>query len=143
MTAMYMRYTMIVWRKKVGPMIGMSDRIGMLIRSNRGGEFRSAAFGARTWENRKLVNPTTSTFSTTPTMTWSTKYLIANAASTNDTSTPATAAASSPRYGLPVADATIAEVKAPASSCPSMAMLITPTRSEITPDSEPKISGTD
>ena len=37
-----------------------------------------------TCEKKKLVRPMTSTLSTTPTMTWSTKYLIENAASTND-----------------------------------------------------------
>ncbi len=45
--------------------------------------------------------------------------------------------------GLPVAVATIAEVNAPASSCPSIAMLTTPTRSLSTPAMAPKISGTD
>ena len=79
----------------------------------------------------------TSTFSTTPTMTWSTKYLIENTARTMPTSMPATIAASRPRSGWRVSDATTAAVKAPASSWPSIAMLMTPTRSPMTPAREP------
>ena len=88
------------------------------------------------------MRPVTSTLSTTPTMTWSTRYLIAKAASTNETSMPATAAATRPSSRLPVIEAITAELKAPASSWPSMAMFTTPTRSLSTPDIAPKISGT-
>ena len=87
------------------------------------------------------MSPITSTLSTTPTITWSTMYLIENTASTKETSTPATIAANRPATGWRVMDATTAEANAPASSCPSIATLITPTRSEITPLSAPKMSG--
>src|SRR6187455_3266417 len=100
---------MIVWRNSTGPMMGISLRIGILMRSNRGGELSSSLLELSTVENRKLVRPTTSTLSTTPTITWSTRYLIENAASTNDTSTPATRAATSPSRGCWVTDATTAE----------------------------------
>ena len=54
-------------------MRGTSPSSGISQALNRGGEFRSAEFGASTWENMKLVSPITSTFRTTPTITWSTK----------------------------------------------------------------------
>ena len=44
--------------------------------------------------------------------------------------------------GFWVMVATMAAVKAPPSSWPSMAMLTTPTRSQSTPEREPKTSGT-
>src|SRR6478735_2077067 len=124
-------------------MIGISLSPGMGHSGSRGGRFSRAGSAASTFEYRKLVRPVTSTFSTTPTMTWSTRYLIANAASTNDTSTPATRAASRPTTQLPVRVAVIAETKAPASSWPSMATLTTPPRSEMTPPRAPNTSGTD
>jgi hypothetical protein len=65
-----------------------------------------------------------------------------NRARTMETTAPATAAASSPTKGFLVIVATMAAVKAPPSSWPSMAMLITPTRSHSTPESEPNTSGT-
>ncbi len=49
-TAMYMRYTMIVWRNSTGPMTGISLRIGIGMRSKRGGEFSSAWLGCSTCE---------------------------------------------------------------------------------------------
>lgn len=89
------------------------------------------------------MRPVTSTLSTTPTMTWSTRYLIAKAASTNETNMPATIADARPMSGCPVREATTADTNAPASSWPSIATLTTPTRSESTPPSAPKMSGTD
>ena len=132
---------MIVWRNNTGPMIGISPSTGMGRRWNRGGELRIAELGLSTFENRKLVSPMTSTLSTTPTITWSTRYLMEKVASTNDTSTPATTAAMSPATSDWVMDATTADAKAPASSWPSIATFTTPTRSEMTPPSAPKISG--
>ena len=73
---------MTVCRKKIGPISGMSPSTGIGDRSNRGGVLSDAALGASTWLNMKLVRPMTSTLSTTPTMTWSTKYLIAKRPST-------------------------------------------------------------
>ena len=70
----------------------------------------------RTVEYRKLVRPATSTLSTTPTITWLTRYLIENTASSQDTRTPATIAAARPAQGEPVAVPTTAAVNAPASS---------------------------
>src|SRR5699024_4460814 len=85
----------------------------------------------------------TSTFSTTPTMMWSTQYRTANTARRTPTTAPAIGATTTPRYGERVREATTAARKAPASNWPSMAILMTPARSQIVPDNAPKISGTD
>ena len=66
---------------------------------------------------------------------------MANEARMVETSAPATIAPTRPRRGCPVSVPIIAATKAPASSCASIAMLTTPTRSEITPPSAPKMSG--
>ena len=123
-------------------MTGMSDSTGMSMMGSRSGELNVALSACMTVLNRKPVRPETSTFRTTPTMIWLTRYLMLNSARTMDTTAPATAAASSPTNGLPVSDATKAAVKAPPSSWPSMAMFTTPTRSHSTPEREPKTSGT-
>ena len=117
---------MIVCRKSTGPMSGISRRTGIGIRSNRGGSLASRRWARAPGEYRKLVSPVTSTFSTTPTMTWSTRYLIAKAPSTKATSMPATMAATRPAHGDPVIEATMAAANAPTSSWPSIAMLTTP-----------------
>ena len=81
------------------------------------------------------MSPTTSTLSTTPTMTWSTMYLIPNTASSAETPTPASAAgmiaiseairppvpllSGSPNAaasGIDSEDATMADTNAPPSS---------------------------
>ena len=98
--------------------------------------------GASTWLNMKLVRPITRTLSTTPTITWSTKYLIANKPSTAATSRPATMAAARPAQVEPVSEPTMAAPNAPNSSWPSMAMFTTPDRSPSTPPRAPKTSGT-
>ena len=54
---------------------------------------------------------------------------------------PAPAPASTPSQRLPVACPIIAPRKAPARNWPSMAMLMTPDRSHMIPDSEPYTSG--
>ena len=115
----------------------------MAMRSKRAGALKAAELPDMRVENRKLVRPMTSTFKTTPTMIWSTKYLIENEARIVDTSAPASMAPASPANGLPVMLATSAATNAPESSWPSIAMLTTPTRSLMTPPSDPKISGVD
>ena len=79
---------------------------------------------------------------TTPTITWSTKYVTVKTARIQPTSRPATTAAMSPASRLSVSEPTTADRKAPASNWPSIAMLTTPARSHRTPDRAPKISGT-
>ncbi|OUD80827.1 hypothetical protein BC477_20265 [Clavibacter michiganensis subsp. michiganensis] len=109
---------MIVCRNSTGPMIGIWPRIGMSMRSKRGGELRRPGSADSTCEKRKLVRPVTSTLSTTPTMTWSTRYLIAKAASTNETNMPATIADARPMSGCPVREATTADTNAPPAAGP-------------------------
>ncbi|MGX1161900.1 hypothetical protein RKD54_002809 [Pseudarthrobacter sp. SLBN-100] len=141
-TAMYIRYPTKDWRNRMGPMTGMLDRTGISMMSSPGGELNWALLACITVLKRKPVTPETRTFSTTPTMIWLTRYLMLNSASTMDTTAPATAAAASPMKGFCVMLATMAAVKAPPRSWPSMAMFTTPTRSHRTPDKEPKTSGT-
>ena len=68
---------------------------------------------------------------------------MANAASSAPTSEPARAPLTSPSHSEPVPLATIAAVNAPSSSWPSMAMLITPDREQMTPVSAPSMIGID
>jgi len=82
----------------------------------RGGELSVAAFGLSTDENRKLVNPTANTLSTTPTMIWLTRYFTVNSASSDPMTRPATGAATRPAYTECVTDATTAAPNAPVSS---------------------------
>ena len=70
-----------------------------------------------------------------------TRYLIENTASSAAITTPAIAAATSAATALSVVLATTAAVNAPTRNCPSIAMLITPARSQITPHSAPRMSG--
>src|SRR3954451_3316257 len=132
----------MVCRNRIGPMIGMSDRNGTGSTGSRGGEFQVSASALSTVENRKPVRPETSTFRTTPTITWLTMYLMLNTARTSETSTPAAAAASRPTTALPESEPATAAANAPKSNWLSMAMFTTPERSHSTPESEPKISGT-
>ena len=46
----YIRYTIRDWSKKIGPMIGMSDRIGIAIGWKTGGLFQVSASLSRTEE---------------------------------------------------------------------------------------------
>src|SRR5262245_58837080 len=85
--------------------------------------------------------PDANTTSTTPRTTWLTRYLIEKTASSAAIRTPLTAAAARPAAELSVAEATTAAVNAPTMNCPSIAMLITPDRSHITPARAPRISG--
>src|SRR5690606_238196 len=130
-------------RNRTGPSTGMSDRTGIGTALNRVVELSVAAAGTSTWEYRKLVSPTTSTLSTTPTMTWLTWYVIAKRPSTSDTSAPASSAASRPMTALCVIDDTTAAVNAAPRSWASIAMLTTPARSPMTPPSAPYTNGTD
>src|SRR3954447_25191966 len=132
----------MVCRNRIGPMIGISDRNGIGSTGSRGGEFQVSESALSTVANRNPVRPETSTFRTTPTITWLTTYLMLNTASTSETSTPATAAASRPTKALPESEPATAAANAPKSNWPSMAMFTTPERSHSTPESEPKISGT-
>ena len=75
-------------------------------------------------------------------MIWSTMYRMANIARISPTSSPAIGAAMRPIHRLSVRLATTAERNAPASNCPSIAMLMTPARSQSTPESAPNTSGT-
>ncbi len=86
------------------------------------------------------MRPSASTFSTTPRMIWSTKYLIANTASTAPTRPPASEPVTSPSQTPATLDTTAA-AKAPTSSWPSIAMLMTPERSHMQPARAPRISG--
>src|SRR5690625_4662866 len=142
MIAAYIRYTRMFWLNNTGPMMGNSDRNGTGSAGNRNRWFKSG-FSVSTVEKKNVVSPSTNTFSTTPTMIWSTQYFTLKNTSSSPTRAPATGAASTPTYGLPTIEATTAAMNAPPSSCPSMAMLITPVRSHITPDRAPKIRGTD
>src|SRR5690625_5854797 len=130
------------WLNNTGPMMGNSDRNGTGSAGNRNRWFKSG-FSVSTVEKKNVVSPSTNTFSTTPTMLGSTQYFTLKNTSSSPTRAPATGAASTPTYGLPTIEATTAAMNAPPSSCPSMAMLITPVRSHITPDRAPKIRGTD
>src|SRR5690625_5525089 len=62
------------WLNSTGPMIGMSDSTGIGSLGSRNRWFRSG-FSVSTVEKKNVVRPSTSTFSTTPTMIWSTQYL--------------------------------------------------------------------
>ena len=53
--------------------MGISDRNGIGTRGKRGGELSASEFGFSSAPCRKLVSPVMSTFSTTPTMTCSTR----------------------------------------------------------------------
>ncbi len=87
-------------------------------------------------------------------MIWSTRYLMDSTASTHDKAAPLRAAAPTPiqpptgapriwKSFSPVSsDETSTATKAPPSSMPSMAMLMTATRSHRTPDSAPSVIGT-
>src|SRR5690625_1567842 len=130
------------WLNNTGPMMGRSDRNGTGNAGNRNRWFKSG-FSVSTVEKKNVVSPSTNTFSTTPTMIWSTQYLTLKNTSSSPTRAPATGAASTPTYGLPTIDATTAAMKAPPSSCPSMAMWITLVRSYSTPDRAQKSRGTD
>src|SRR5450756_151780 len=66
---------------------------------------------------------------------------MANSASKAATSDPARAPHSSPSHSDPVTDVAIAAQNAPSSSCPSMAMLMTPDVEQITPVSAPSMIG--
>ena len=68
---------------------------------------------------------------------------MANAASSAPTREPARAPLIRPSHSDPVPLATIAAVNAPSSSWPSMAMLITPDREQMTPVSAPSMIGID
>ena len=70
------------------------------------------------------------------------KNTIEKVASTIDIRAAVTMAAIMPRVKLPVIELTTAAIKAPESSCPSMAMLVIPTRSLITPPMAPRMIGT-
>ena len=141
-TMMYSKYTMSVCLKKTGPMIGMPLKIGIGSVENPSGLFNCSGLSVSHCEYRKPVSPETRTLMTTPTMIWFTRYLIANTERRNETSMPAIAAAKSPANGEPVMVPTTAETKAPAKSWASIAMLTTPTRSEMTPPRAPNTRGT-
>src|ERR1700753_3715572 len=66
---------------------------------------------------------------------------MANGASTAATSDPASAPHSSPSHSDPVTEVAIAAQNAPSSSCPSMAMLMTPDVEQMTPVSAPSMIG--
>src|SRR5450830_261424 len=66
---------------------------------------------------------------------------MANRTSSSPTRTPATGAATRPRYAFWVRVATTAAMNAPANSWPSIAMLMMPECSHSSPESEPKTSG--
>ena len=68
---------------------------------------------------------------------------MANAASSAPTREPASAPLIRPSHSDPVPLATIAAANAPNSSWPSMAMLITPDREQMTPVSAPSMIGID
>ena len=133
------------------------DRLAEQHRADRAGSRRAPGSGsARTaagverrgvgrehLANRKLVRPMTSTLSTTPTMTWSTMYLIANSAEHQRRPAGRRPSRRPGRpSGDPVSVATTAAANAPASSWPSIAMLTTPDRSPSTPPRAPNTSGT-
>src|SRR3990172_13159964 len=88
------------------------------------------------------VRPSTKMLITTPTMIWSTRYRIASTASTQAKATPVSMAATIAQ-NEPKDDPTMAATNAPPSNMPSMAMLTTATRSDITPASAPRAIGTD
>ena len=54
-------------------MIGICDSPGIFQVGSGGALLKPAAFGCITWLYRKLVRPSTSRFSTTPSTTWSTR----------------------------------------------------------------------
>ena len=68
---------------------------------------------------------------------------MAKTASNQAIAIPAKGAIKRPAALFCVRDAITPDIKAPASNCPSIAILITPDRSESTPAIAPKISGTD
>ena len=68
---------------------------------------------------------------------------MANTASSAPTSEPASAPQISPSHSDPVPLVTMAATNAPSSSWPSMPMLITPDREQITPVSAPSMIGID
>ena len=86
--------------------------------------------------------PITNTLSTTPTMICWARYLIAKTASTTESKAAVNTAETSPMIWLSVMLETTAAINAPVSSCPSIAMLTTPTRSAITPPMAPRMMGT-
>ena len=90
----------------------------------------------------KFVIPRTRTLRTTPTMIWSTRYTMAKAASTIDNNAAPIIAATRPRYRLCVSVPTTAARKAPVNNCPSIAILTTPTRSDMIPPIAPSARGT-
>jgi hypothetical protein len=73
-------------------MIGMSLNSGICHTGRCGGELNLSASCDMTAENRYPVRPETSTLSTTPTITWLTRYLMPNTASAMETRAPAMAA---------------------------------------------------
>ena len=106
-----------------------------------GAEFNDVELGCTNWSNTKPVSPDANRLITTPSTTWSTRYLMANrarsAAVTTDASTAANRAA-----GIDwVTEPTTAAANAAFRNWPSMATFTTPARSPITPASEPRTNG--
>ncbi len=80
---------------------------------------------------------------TVPATIWSTRYRIASTARSHATRPPTRAPASTPIHRLSATLATIEDANAADSSIPSIAMFTTPDRSQSTPESAPKVIGTD
>ena len=87
--------------------------------------------------------PITNTLMTNPRITWSIENLIAKIAKIKEISAPAIGATIKPQVVFWVRLATTPAANAPASNWPSIAILITPDRSQSTPAIAPKISGTE
>ena len=111
------------------------------MRLNVPGKLSPALFWVMTCEYKKLVTPITRTFSRTPMMIWSTKYLIASEARIVDSSAAPIIAARTPTQSEPVMLPITAAKNAPVRSWPSMAMFTTPTRSLMMPPMPPRIIG--
>src|SRR5699024_4466773 len=103
---------------------------------------KSPGLSLITEPKKNEVSPIASTLSTTPTMICWTWYPTANMASSGPMCNSTIGSASRPIQTLPVIESTRVAPKAPNSSWPSIAMLMTPERSESTPDRAPKASGT-
>ena len=133
-------YTMIVWLKNIGPMIGMFDehrdrdrREDRRVVPLRAGRRAPATSGTTS-------GPSTRMLMTTPMMIWSTRKLTTSTAR----SRPAGRRSGSRRGGPtqpPSSEPITTPVKAPPSSMPSMPMLTTPDRSHRMPLRAPSAIG--
>src|SRR6266508_2702651 len=141
MTRNNARYTKMLASNSTGPISGIFDRPGIVMSRKMPGLLNVDWYGCISRSYRKPVTPTARTSSTTPSTIWSTRYRIANSASSSAINSPPMAAATRPSQRLAVNVPIIAAPNAPIRNWPSIAMLITPARSQSTPDSEPKISG--